>query len=226
MVAPAVSLSKLERQVALWRANESLHRQRGLVLTRHDGLEVDLLVLAPCAPVPLAVAAVRLVFDNYDLWPPSLAFADPLTGEPLALGAFPATPAWDVREQPPRSLVPGPHPETGRTFLCVPGIREYHVMPEHSGDHWLRYRGAGMSAPGTLQGIVTTLHKTTAATVRGIAVQTEVLIGPTGLEVQLQFALARGPALLATAAAPAEPAVVDLTGPGVGVRPAEAGANA
>lgn len=215
LVPEAISIDKLAREVALWREHEPVHRRQGLVLSRHDGLEVDLLVLAPGAPLPMAAAAVRLRFDNYDLWPPSLAFADPFTGELLPPGVMPTAVPQDVRENPPRSLLPGPHPATGTAFLCVPGTREYHTHDEHTGDHWLRYRRTGPGQPGTLQGIATTLHKTISATVRGVVVQTGLLLTPSGQQIQLAIGLLQGPA---------DPMVVDVTDGALQDRPVPAGA--
>ncbi len=31
---------------------------------------------------------------------------------------------------------PGPHPATGRLFVCMRGTREYHTHPSHLGDPW------------------------------------------------------------------------------------------
>ena len=184
LVDPAVSKGKLAAEVAAWRSNEDLYRRRGLVLARHDELEVDLLVLAPSAPLPLAAAGVYLRFDNYDLWPPSLTFCNPYTGEPLPPGAMPVAMAVDVRENPPRPLVPGLHPDSGQAFLCLPGIREYHVHDEHNGDHWLRYRGA--AGVGTLDHIATTLHQRVGATAR-LALRTTVVLQPGGPEVGFEM---------------------------------------
>lgn len=33
--------------------------------------------------------------------------------------------------------------ENNLPFLCIPGIREYHNHPSHSGDSWLLHRGVG-----------------------------------------------------------------------------------
>jgi hypothetical protein len=34
----------------------------------------------------------------------------------------------------------GPHPATGRPFICMRGVREYHTHGSHVGDPWSNYR--------------------------------------------------------------------------------------
>ncbi len=36
---------------------------------------------------------------------------------------------------------PGPHPVTGRPFLCTAGIKEYHIHPSHLNEPWDQFRG-------------------------------------------------------------------------------------
>src|SRR5258706_394570 len=80
-----------------------------------------------------------LDYTNYALWPPSLTFIDPRTREPASPAVrAPATTPAGVRD----ALVDG-HPDTGRPFLCLPGIREYHNHPQHTGDDWLLHRAVG-----------------------------------------------------------------------------------
>ncbi|MBZ9959302.1 putative metal-binding protein [Mesorhizobium sp. BR1-1-14] len=43
----------------------------------------------------------------------------------------------------------GPHPNTGRPFVCMRGAREYHVHSSHTTDLWDNYRGvSGMDLGG------------------------------------------------------------------------------
>ena len=102
-------------------------------------MELALLVgLATSAAglLPIVVCAIRLTYENYDLWPPSLTFIDIFSREPSPphIRALLATPQGmtDV-------LIDG-HPSIDRTFLCLPGIREYHSHPQHTGDDWLLHR--------------------------------------------------------------------------------------
>jgi hypothetical protein len=96
--------------------------------------------------VPVVTACIRLDYTNYDLEPPSLRFIDVWTGEPATP---PVQPAQLSSTGEPQNLLPGPHPDTGLPFLCLPGLLEYHTHPQHSGDLWLvghRAQGAGRLA--------------------------------------------------------------------------------
>ena len=95
--------------------------------------------------------AVRFGFENYDLWPPSVALIDPITRRWLQI---PRLAALDYTNQDaasaPANLFVGGHPATGHVFFCVPGVREYHTHPEHTGDDWLLHRCEGLGTLGQL----------------------------------------------------------------------------
>ena len=82
---------------------------------------------------------VRMRFgaDNWDELPPSVELLTPdgkLWG-PLPGGVFNS----------------GPHPATGKGFVCMRGVREYHTHPSHLGESWASYRGQdGMNLIGIL----------------------------------------------------------------------------
>lgn len=81
---------------------------------------------------------MRLDCESWDSDPPSgeLLNADgtPLSG-PIPGGQFHA----------------GPHPGTGRPFVCMRGFREFHTHPSHLNEVWDAYRGQdGMNLPGLL----------------------------------------------------------------------------
>ncbi len=43
------------------------------------------------------------------------------------------------------------HPSTGKQFICMRGVREYHTHPSHVQEKWDAYRGQdGMNLPGIL----------------------------------------------------------------------------
>lgn len=73
----------------------------------------------------------RFLFENWDQEAPSLGLYDPATGETLPWEKWPQG-AWSVGN---------PHPVTQKPFLCLPGIREYHIHSSHLNDPWSNYRG-------------------------------------------------------------------------------------
>lgn len=170
LVDPAVSTTKLERQLADWEANAEIYRQRGWQLLGHDGLEVD---IAFTARFPIGLAndlvaiplAVRLAFHNYDVWPPSVRIIDPITRRWLELPRVRAIDFDNANDRVPLDLFIDRHPDTGRVFLCKPGTREYHTHFEHSGDDWLLYRDQGF---GTIGRLCDLLWRTAVRTVAGL----------------------------------------------------------
>jgi hypothetical protein len=150
VVDPEVTKLKLDREIELWHENAELYRRRGWILLARRDNEVDVAFLARLTlgmqQVPLVVACVRFDFSNYDVWPPALEFIDPYTGEYTA----PVVPAVIETEHGPRNLLIGNHPDTGRPFFCVPGVRQYHTHPQHSGDSWLLHRAGREGALATL----------------------------------------------------------------------------
>lgn len=78
---------------------------------------------------------IALTCNDWDELPPSIALLT-WTGEPL--------------KTVPRSTTnifhQGPHPDTGKPFVCMAGVREYHTHPSHRSDFWSGRRGdAGYS---------------------------------------------------------------------------------
>ena len=114
VVDPNVTRLKFEREFELWRENAETYRRRGWILLGHRELEVDIgslgrLPLGP-QPMPAMSACVRIDFTNYDLWPPSVEFINPLTGE----YAPPPVQALVDSDEGPRNLVVQMHPDTNR----------------------------------------------------------------------------------------------------------------
>lgn len=72
----------------------------------------------------------RAVCDDWDDVPPSVDLLD-AEGTPLA--KFPQGIGHSVFNN-------SAHPRTGRPFLCVPGIREYHEHGSHLSDKWDNYK--------------------------------------------------------------------------------------
>ena len=87
VVDPEVTRLKLERELELWRGNEETYRRRGWILLARGELEVDIGFLGRlpmgAQQIPAMTACDRIDFTNFDVWPPSVEFIDPLTGEHL-----------------------------------------------------------------------------------------------------------------------------------------------
>jgi len=153
LVDPTISRTKLSREIEHWIANAA-HRERGWVLLRHDidALTVELAFLGKVSistgstPLPVVACAIRLYYDNYDLWPPSLTFIDPFSGD----ATLPHVRAFMALPDGPRDVLIDAHPLTGRPFLCFAGIREYHSHPQHTGDSWMLHRAAGEGSLATI----------------------------------------------------------------------------
>src|SRR5262249_33083179 len=142
---------------------------------------VGRLSIGPVA-TPAMTACVRIDFENYDLWPPSVEFIDALTGE----YAPPPVQALVDSDEGPRDLVVHSHPETNRPFFCVPGIRQYHDHPQHSGDSWLLHRAA---REGSLATICDRIWRAMARNLLGVQLNVQTLPG----QVQLQMRLVNAP---------------------------------
>jgi hypothetical protein len=191
LVDPEVSRQKLRRDIECWKATTA-HQARGCLLLNYDEelLYVELAFLgkisinAGSAPLPIVVCAIRLTYENYDLWAPSLTFIDAFTRDPVA----PHVRAFQDAPNGPQDVLINAHPETHRPFLCLPGIREYHTHPQHSGDSWLLHRDRG---EGSVSTISERVWHYMARNILGLRVQMQSL--PTWpLQVRLQISLAQG----------------------------------
>ena len=84
---------------------------------------------------------LRIQANDWDEQPPSIALLRP-DGSP-----------WPVTDPlPPGSVFNGSaHPSTGRPFICMRGVREFHTHPSHLNERWDNYRGQdGMGLLGIL----------------------------------------------------------------------------
>jgi hypothetical protein len=88
---------------------------------------------------------IRLKCDGWNSTPPSVEWFD------TAGNVLPSLP-----QGPGGQLNNGAHPQTGRPFVCMAGVREYHTHPSHTGDLWDGYK----NRPGyDLGGIVTQIWR-------------------------------------------------------------------
>lgn len=186
LVPRTVSANKLARELDDWSHNAEAYRRRGWVLLGVAGLTVDVGFLSNVAvgdmQVPAMTASIRLEYDNYDLWPPSLTFIDPRSGTPVApiVQSLERISPAEVRNT---LLV---HPVLSRHFLCLPGTREYHSHPQHTGDDWLLHRSAG---EGRLAVVCDRVWRRMSRNVFGFRLELQSL---PGMGTQLGISLAQG----------------------------------
>lgn len=192
LVDPAISRTKFDRELADYRAREDEYLRRGWWLLRAEFPEVFVVFATPRTKPPAVVFGVLLDFTNYDFWPPSVRLVDPFTREPYTFAQLPSqlprrsttpVPETVVALQlpgmgPPRIVQDLPlmqaHDPNEIPFLCLPGVREYHDHPGHSGDPWLLHRGRG---EGTLHFLLETIHRYGVEPISGYQVQMVPMIG-------------------------------------------------
>lgn len=189
---PKISRGKLRREIEQWKSSAP-HQQRGWLLLRHDEEQLvvelaffgRLAINAGSGPLPIVACAIRLTYENYDLWPPSLAFIDVVTRQP----AKPHVRAVVTTPTGPRDVLIEGHPETQMPFFCMPGNREYHTHPQHTGDSWLLHRALG---EGSVTTICERVWQSMVRNIVGLNVQVQALpMWP--LQAQLGIAIAQGP---------------------------------
>lgn len=175
LVDPAVSRAKFKREVEEYKRLEHEHLRRGWMMLRAEYPEVFVVFANPAMRPPAVIFGALLDFTNYDLWAPSVTLVHPFTREPYKAREVPVhflrrPPASEIPPQviammqqgvpfeqlmQPTRLLVWYTPED-IPFVCLPGIREYHEHPGHSGHSWLLHRGRG---EGTLFFILDQLFK-------------------------------------------------------------------
>ncbi|GAA0574668.1 hypothetical protein GCM10009416_11710 [Craurococcus roseus] len=177
LVDPAVSRGKFERELANYRTFEDAMQRRGQWLLRAEFPEVFTVFAAPRGTPPVVVFGALLDYTNYDLWPPSVRLVNPFTRQPYRYAELltrlprrdPAAPPPAVPGMPTpvQELMQAFKPEDV-PFLCVPGTREYHANPGHSGDDWLLRRADG---EGSIYNILDVLWRYGVDPIAGLQMQ-------------------------------------------------------
>jgi Predicted metal binding domain len=169
IVDPAVARRKFERELETYGAMASDRRKLGWWILSADFPEVLVAFAHPRLKPPSVIVGAVLDFTNYDVWAPSVTLVNPFTKEPYRARDLPAALTFSRRvnvelpaqfagfgqgqaEQP--LLVA--HSPDDIPFLCIPGVREYHSHPAHSGDSWFLHRGLG---EGTLYFLLEKLYR-------------------------------------------------------------------
>jgi hypothetical protein len=166
VVDPDVTRAKYDAEVAEYRQIEDGHRRRGWWLVDATFPRVFVVFATPQLRPPAVVCGVDVDFTNYDFEPPSVRLVDPFTREPYRRKDLPT--ALFRRQMQQVALGGGVHQVAGHVelmqahapeeipFLCIPGVREYHAHPAHTGDSWFLHRGLGV---GKLYHILNTVYQ-------------------------------------------------------------------
>lgn len=180
LVDPRVSRAKFQREVTHFRQFEQDYILRGWWILRAEFPEVWINFAKTVAPFPpIVVFGARLNFTNYDFWPPSVRIVHPFTGVPFRYNELPSqllrrmNSPGKAQDRPteadntqPTQLAVGAEQQQAPyqaimqpdeiPFMCLPGVREYHDHPAHTGDSWFLHRSTGV---GSLNYILEQIHK-------------------------------------------------------------------
>ena len=147
-VDPAVSRAKFDRQLTEYQSLEADYRARGWFLVKAHWPVVIVVLASKKTIPPSIVTAVQFDYTNYDAEPPSVRLVDPFSGRCLPFNELPTRLPRMVSEQ--EVAIPGgaimqlnqaqdlmqANSQEDIPFLCIPGVKEYHDHPGHSGDPW------------------------------------------------------------------------------------------
>lgn len=134
---PAAAKALFDQEVA--NLSAALAQRRGWVFHTIEFPIIDCSFTAPGR----TTLRLRLQSDNWNDLPPA-----------ISLHAADGTPLTTLLPNSTGVFNQGPHPATGRPFVCMRGAREYHTHPSHVGDPWESLKS---SSTYSLGGILTQL---------------------------------------------------------------------
>lgn len=183
VVDPAVSRTKFTQQLDEFRARSREHQRRGWWLLRADFPSILVAFTTAQLKPPAVVCGVLLDFTNYDAEPPSVRLVDPFTEKPYLAKELPTIlqrrkitevqlgPAGPTMQQAVVTPLMQSHDTEEVPFLCLPGVREYHEHPAHTGDSWFLHRGNG---EGTLFSILNAVFQYGVQPINGYGIGLKV----------------------------------------------------
>lgn len=155
-VDPAVSRAKFERELGNCLEQQDHLIRRGIWMVKSKFPDVFVVFGTPNLNPAVALFGATIDFSDYDLLPPSVRLVNPFTLEPYKANQLPTVLKRAVRDPLPLSpeqqaMGVNPHitqlivahDQLEVPFLCLPGVREYHQHPAHTGDPWFLHRGSG-----------------------------------------------------------------------------------
>lgn len=181
-VDPRVSREKFDIEIADFRRAAENNRRRGWWLLEAEFPSVSVVFATPQLQPTAVICGVDINFTNYDLEAPSVRLVNPFTREPYRLKNLPTVLLRRQVVNFPEGLgmpqftsaIPlmQAHDPEEIPFLCIPGVREYHAHPAHTGDSWLTHRGHG---EGTLFHILHTIYQYGVQPISGFGIGHRVI---------------------------------------------------
>jgi len=193
LVEPQLSRKKFERELTEYRRLQREHMARGWWMLDAEWPQVFIVFASSRLKPPAVIFGAIVDFTNYDFWPPSVTLVDPFSRQPYRAKELPTVMKRRKLTAVPPHIAAVAEAEGGEIpqlitdqpllqsygpdeipFLCVPGVREYHHHPGHSGDSWLLHRGTGV---GRLFFVLDVLHRYGVQPIDGYNVQMVPRIG-------------------------------------------------
>jgi hypothetical protein len=149
---PGVTKKKFESELSAFRLVENEYQKKGVLCLKIEFPKIEFAFIAHTLKPPPVVFTVSIDFTNYDLEPPSITFIDLITRQRVRtkevyakfFKVIPGNMLGQGGQIIPiniQSVLIG-EPEDF-PFLCIPGVREYHNHPQHTGNNWLLLRKSG-----------------------------------------------------------------------------------
>ncbi len=194
LIDPAISAAKFERELVDYRQLQDTYIARGWYLVKAEFPQIFIVFGTPNLKPPAIAFGALIDFTNYDFWPMSVRLADPFTQVPYKAKDLPALlvravvpPTVDGKSpQSPIAIQPQPlmqsYGDDAVPFLCLPGVREYHTNPAHTGDSWFIHRAQG---EGTLHFILEQLYRYGSQCAKGYGIECQVQMKVTGLGYEI-----------------------------------------
>lgn len=177
VVQPEVTRAKFDSEMNKFCHLENENRKRGIICLKSEFPVVELAFTAHILKPPAIVFAVSIDFTNYDIEPPSIVFIDAFTRMPVTtnevhakfiktiLGNVQIGPGQFIQANISQNILVGEPNE--RPFICLPGVREYHNHPQHTGNSWLLSRTKG---EGDLAFLIDQLYYNSIPQIKGFNV--------------------------------------------------------
>jgi hypothetical protein len=171
---PEVSQIKFLREIQGFEALQDDWRAKGVFLVKEEFPVAEFIFVAAKIRPASVVFSIRIDFTNYDVEPASIKFIDPFNRAILKRKDIPIN-FWQFKmpeslninipaelQVQKQDLLQGA-PEV-IPFFCVPGVKEYHDHPYHTGDSWFLYRNTGI---GNLNNLLDQLYNHSIVFING-----------------------------------------------------------